>query len=88
MSDQETLDQQIEAAINNEIAPYIQMDGGEIHFVEMKDNIVYVRLAGACGSCPSSTMTLKGGVERILKRKFPEIQSVELAGLNTMFNKH
>ena len=42
MSDQETLDQQIEAAINNEIAPYIQMDGGEIYFVEMKDNVVFV----------------------------------------------
>jgi Fe-S cluster biogenesis protein NfuA len=76
---QETLDTKIANVISNEIRPYIQMDGGDIHFVELKDNIVYVQLSGACGHCPSSTMTLKGGVERILKRKFPEIVSVELA---------
>lgn len=79
METQETLDTKIADVIGNEIRPYIQMDGGDIRFVEMKDNIVYVELSGACGHCPSSTMTLKGGVERILKRKFPEIVSVELA---------
>lgn len=85
MSEQEPLEKQIETVISNEIRPYIEMDGGQIYFVEMKDNIVYVRLAGACGSCPSSTMTLKGGVERILKRKFPEIASVELANTGGVF---
>ena len=88
MAEQETLEQQVEGVISNEIRPYIEMDGGEIYFVEMKDNVVYVRLAGACGSCPSSTLTLKGGVERILKRKFPEIVSVELAGAGGAYAHH
>ncbi|MDT8323388.1 MAG: NifU family protein [Bacteroidota bacterium] len=79
MSEQATLEAQIEEVINVQIRPYIESDGGEIHFVEMKENIVYVELAGACGTCPSAQMTLKGGVEAILRRRFPEIQSVELA---------
>lgn len=79
MSEQATLEAQIEEVINVQIRPYIESDGGEIRFVEMKDNIVYVELAGACGTCPSAQMTLKGGVEAILRRRFPEIQSVELA---------
>ncbi len=78
------IEQQIAEAINNEIRPYIEMDGGNIRFVEMKDNVVFVELSGACGTCPSAQMTLKGGVERILKRRFPEIVSVELAGLNAV----
>jgi len=79
MSEQATLEAQIEDVINVQIRPYIESDGGEIRFVEMKDSIVYVELAGACGTCPSAQMTLKGGVEAILRRRFPEIQSVELA---------
>jgi Fe-S cluster biogenesis protein NfuA len=85
MTEEKTLDTQIEEVINSEIRPYIEMDGGKIRFVEMKDGIVYVELSGACGSCPSSTMTLKGGVERILKRRFEGIESVEMAGLNAVF---
>ncbi len=79
MSEQATLEAQIEEVINVQIRPYIESDGGEIHFIEMKDNVVYVQLAGACGTCPSAQMTLKGGVEAILRRQFPEIISVELA---------
>ncbi len=79
MSDTKTLEHQIEEVINNQIRPYIEADGGQITFVEMHDNIVFVELAGACGTCPSAQMTLKGGVEAILRRRFPEIQSVELA---------
>ncbi len=79
MSDQAVLESQIEDTIENQIRPYIEADGGRITFIEMKDNIVYVELAGACGTCPSAQMTLKGGVEAILKRRFPEIVSVELA---------
>jgi Fe-S cluster biogenesis protein NfuA len=44
---------------------------------------VYVRLAGACGACPSSTLTLKGGVERAIRRRIPEVRSVEMDGLHT-----
>jgi Fe-S cluster biogenesis protein NfuA len=79
MSEQQTLEVQIEEVINTYIRPYIEADGGSITFVEMRDNTVFVELAGACGTCPSAQMTLKGGVETILKRRFPEIQSVELA---------
>ena len=83
---QGTLEQQIEETIEREIRPYIAMDGGKIRFVEMKGSTVFVELSGACGTCPSATMTLKGGVERILKRRFTEIESVELAGLNAVFS--
>lgn len=79
MSEQATLEAQIEEVINHHIRPYIEADGGRITFIEMRDNVVFVELAGACGTCPSAQMTLKGGVEAILKRRFPEIQSVELA---------
>ncbi|PLX27312.1 MAG: hypothetical protein C0600_10395 [Ignavibacteria bacterium] len=85
MSDQATLESQIEEVINNQIRPYIEADGGQINFIEMKENIVYVELAGACGTCPSAQMTLKGGVEAILKRRFPEVASVELARHNNPY---
>ena len=87
MTEQDTMETKIEEVIDREIRPYIEMDGGKIRFVEMKNNVVFVELAGACGSCPSSTLTLKGGVERILKRRFPEVESVELAGLGAMFSR-
>ncbi|MDH7516323.1 MAG: NifU family protein [Bacteroidota bacterium] len=85
MSDQQTLEQKVQEVIDKEIRPFIEMDGGSIRFVEMKDAVVYVELAGACGTCPSAAMTLKGGVERILKRRFPEIEGVEMARSGPMF---
>ncbi len=86
MSEELTIEMQIEKTIDAEIRPFIEMDGGRIRFVELRDNIVYVELSGACGHCPASTMTLKGGVETVLKRRFPEVHSVELAGLNAAFH--
>lgn len=59
------------------IRPSLQADGGDIELVDVIDNIVKVRLQGACGVCPSSIYTLKLGVERILMEKIPEIQEVE-----------
>jgi Fe-S cluster biogenesis protein NfuA len=70
------MNEKIKAAIEK-IRPSLQMDGGDIELVNVEDNIVKVRLKGACGSCPMSTMTLKMGVERIIKEMVPEIQSVE-----------
>jgi len=70
------MNEKIKAAIEK-IRPSLQMDGGDIELVDVEDNIVKVRLKGACGSCPMSTMTLKMGVERIIKEMVPEIQSVE-----------
>lgn len=84
MTEQITLESKIQETIERDIRPYIEMDGGHITFIEVKDHIVYVELSGACGTCPSATMTLKGGVERIIKRKFPDIIRVELAGFRPM----
>lgn len=54
----------------------LKMEGGDIELVEIKDNVVYVRLKGACATCPMSTITLKNWVEANLKREIPEISAV------------
>lgn len=59
------------------IRPALQADGGDIELVDVVDGIVKVRLRGACGGCPMSQMTLKMGVERVLKERVPEVKSVE-----------
>jgi Fe-S cluster biogenesis protein NfuA len=61
----------------NEIRPMLQADGGDVELVEVDGNVVKVRLQGACAGCPMSQMTLKNGIERVLKEKIPEIESVE-----------
>ncbi len=61
-----------------EIRPQLQADGGDVELVEVtEDNVVRVRLQGACAGCPMAQMTLKNGIERILKMKVPEIKYVE-----------
>jgi len=55
----------------------LKREGGDIELVEIKDSIVYVRLKGACGTCPMSTITLKNWVEANLKREIPEITAVQ-----------
>jgi Fe-S cluster biogenesis protein NfuA len=72
----ETVEKRVQAALA-EIKPQIQADGGDIDLVAVENNIVKVRLRGACVGCPMSALTLKQGVERIIKQKVPEIQSVE-----------
>jgi len=57
----------------------LQRDGGDIELVEIKDTVVYVKLKGACGTCPMATLTLKNWVEANLKREIPEITSVQAA---------
>jgi Fe-S cluster biogenesis protein NfuA len=59
-----------------ELRPAIKMDGGDIEFVRYQDGIVYVRLKGACVTCPASTYTLKLGVEERLKELLPEVTEV------------
>jgi Fe-S cluster biogenesis protein NfuA len=82
MSDKVELTKKVQNVID-QIRPYLQNDGGDIEFVELTDqNIVNVRLLGACGSCPYSTMTLKNGVENAMKRAIPEIKSVEAVNLD------
>lgn len=55
----------------------LRRDGGDIELVDIKDSVVYVRLKGACGTCPMSTLTLKNWVEAYLKKEIPEIISVQ-----------
>lgn len=61
----------------DELRPYLMADGGNVEVVEVEGPIVRLRLQGACGSCPSSTMTLRMGIERKLKESIPEIAEVE-----------
>jgi Fe-S cluster biogenesis protein NfuA len=61
----------------NLIRPALQADGGDVELVDVTaDGIVSVKLTGACGSCPMSTMTLKMGIERTLRDKLPEVKEV------------
>mgnify|MGYP000373719269 CR=1 FL=1 len=61
----------------DELRPYLISDGGNVELVDIDGPIVKLRLQGACGSCPSSTMTLRMGIERRLKEKIPEINEIE-----------
>ena len=62
----------------NKIRPALQADGGDVELVEAsEDGVIKVRLKGACGGCPMSQMTLKMGIERILKKEVPGIKTVE-----------
>ena len=63
----------------NELRPMLQADGGDVELVDVVEGVVKVRLQGACAGCPMSQMTLKNGIERMLKEKIPEVQSVESA---------
>jgi Fe-S cluster biogenesis protein NfuA len=60
----------------DELRPYLMADGGNVEIVELDGPVVKVRLQGACGSCPSSTMTLKMGIERKLRESIPEVTEV------------
>lgn len=76
MSNEETITKVKETL--EELRPYLQMDGGDMEFVELTDdNIVKIRLQGACAGCPGATYTLKLGIERKVKEMVPEIESVE-----------
>lgn len=61
----------------DEMRPYLMADGGNVKLVEIDGPIVKLRLQGACGSCPSSAMTLRMGIERRLKEIIPEIAEIE-----------
>jgi Fe-S cluster biogenesis protein NfuA len=70
--------EKVEEAINK-IRPMLQADGGDVELVDVQEGIVTVRLQGACAGCPMSQMTLKNGIEKILKKEIPEVVSVESA---------
>lgn len=58
------------------IRPALQADGGDVELVGVNDGTVKVKLRGACGSCPMATITLRNGIERILKEEIPEVKEV------------
>ena len=66
----------IRHVIEHDVQPYVAMDGGEILFAGYRDGVVEVYLRGACAGCPSSTITLKTGIEARLKEEIPEVQAV------------
>jgi Fe-S cluster biogenesis protein NfuA len=66
----------VEKALDK-IRPSLRADGGDVELIDVVDGVVKVKLTGACGGCPMSQMTLKMGVERVLKQQVPEVKSVE-----------
>ncbi|MFS4461217.1 NifU family protein [Bdellovibrio sp. HCB2-146] len=66
----------IKSVLNREIRPAVALDGGDIVFYKYEDNILYIRMKGACSGCPSSQVTLKQGIEARMVELFPEIKEV------------
>ena len=69
------MNEKVKAALD-QIRPALQADGGDVELVSVKDGVVSVKLTGACGGCPMATMTLKRGIEKIIREKVPEIKEV------------
>jgi Fe-S cluster biogenesis protein NfuA len=76
MHKENTMKAQVEKALEK-IRPNLQADGGDVELVDVSANgVVKVRLRGACGSCPMSQMTLKMGIERLIKQEVPAVKEV------------
>lgn len=76
------MEDKIETRINqliDKIRPYLINDGGDIEFIKYEDNIVYVKLTGACEGCPMMDITLKDGIEQLITNEIPEIKEVRNA---------
>lgn len=72
----EVLDENKVKEVLDKVRPYLVRDGGNVELVEVIDRTVKVKLVGACAGCPMSKMTLKNGIERILKQEVPEVKEV------------
>jgi Fe-S cluster biogenesis protein NfuA len=70
------MQKQVEEVLDK-LRPFLLRDGGDVELVDIEDGIVKVRLMGACGSCPSSTITLKAGIERALLEEVPGVKELE-----------
>lgn len=68
--------EKVEEALNK-IRVGLKSEGGDIELIEIKDDIIYVKLKGACGTCPMSTLTLKNWVETTMKKEIPEVKAVQ-----------
>ena len=67
--------EKVQAALEK-VRPALLADGGDVELIDVKDRVVTLKLTGACHGCPMATMTLKGGIERVLKEQVPEIEEV------------
>jgi len=67
--------EKVETALNR-VRPALQADGGDVELVDVSDGVVKLRLTGACSGCPMATMTLRLGIERVLKEQVPEVKEV------------
>ena len=74
--DDDDITAKIRVILERDVRPYVEQDGGEINFAGYKDGVVEVVLQGACAGCPSSSITLKMGIEARLKDEIPEVKSV------------
>lgn len=70
------MEEQIKKALD-EIRPALQADGGDVEYVGLDGDVVKVRLKGACGGCPMATLTLKNGIETVIKKRVPGVASVQ-----------
>jgi Fe-S cluster biogenesis protein NfuA len=71
------LDEKKVNKVLNRIRPSLQMDGGDVELVKIReDNVIEVKLKGACGGCPMATMTLKMGIEKAMQDEIPEVKEV------------
>jgi Fe-S cluster biogenesis protein NfuA len=71
------MDIKIKGLLEEYVKPAVEMDGGAIEYKSFNDGVVKVFLQGSCSGCPSATVTLKSGIENLLKSQIPEIKSVE-----------
>ena len=76
VSDLSEIEEKIVKILEQKIRPAVARDGGDIKFKEFKDGVVKVQLQGSCSGCPSSTMTLKQGVQNLLCHYLPEVKEV------------
>ena len=70
-------ERKIVTLLDEDIRPAIAMDGGDLTYMGFEDGVVKLRMIGACSSCPSASMTLKMGIERLLMEEIPEVRAVE-----------
>ncbi len=63
-------------AVLAQIRPALQSDGGDVELVDVNEGVIRLKLKGACAGCPMATMTLRHGIERVLKEKVPEVKEV------------
>jgi len=75
LNKEDDMEEKLKSVIE-QIRPGLQADGGDIELIAIKDGVVSVRLVGACGNCPMSSITLKKGVERFNRSKMPEVKEV------------